>query len=288
MSVSKSDFSDIDGGPRAADDEVLPRTSSALGEGKALPLLLLLLFGALLLGPPAASPAAAQVPEAVPPDTASSRAKAVPAWDRRGLLAVHRRDGPVVTATMRGADALAYPLFYGAVPVAWGAALLRDTDYDDAYRLTLSEGLALGLALGLKKAFGRPRPYRVLPSVQSRSARYRRAAEGRFAESFPSGHAAVSFALATSWSLSQPEWYVIGPALTGALLISVSRLWLGVHYPSDVLAGALLGAGVAVGVHLLRGTLTPGMLETGSVENGGPQMEASRAFEVRLLRVRLP
>ncbi|PSQ71159.1 MAG: hypothetical protein BRD38_03100 [Bacteroidetes bacterium QH_9_67_14] len=159
---------------------------------------------------------------------------------------------------MRGVDAAAYPLFYGAAPAAWGAALLRGEGYAGAYRLTLAEGLAVGAALGLKKVFGRPRPYRALPAVRSRSARYGQGREGRFPEAFPSGHAAGSFALATSLSLSHPEAYVVAPAAAGAALLSVSRLWLGVHYPSDVLAGALLGAGLAVGVHVLRGAITPG------------------------------
>ncbi|PSR00584.1 MAG: phosphatase PAP2 family protein [Bacteroidetes bacterium QS_9_68_14] len=186
---------------------------------------------------------------------------------------------------MRTADAVAYPLFYGAVPVAWGAALLRGTGYDDAYRLALTGGLALGAALGLKRAVGRARPYRTLPAVQSRSEAYRRGQEGHFAEAFPSGHATAAFALATSWSLSHPESYVAGPAFAGATLIGASRLWLGVHYPSDVLAGALLGAGVAVAVHLLRGAVTPGAMAAD--DSSGHAAAAPHRPTVRL-RLPLP
>ncbi|PSQ82790.1 MAG: hypothetical protein BRD44_06940 [Bacteroidetes bacterium QS_7_67_15] len=156
---------------------------------------------------------------------------------------------------MRGVDAAAYPLFYGAAPAAWGAALLRGEGYAGAYRLTLAEGLAVGAALGLKKVFGRPRPYRALPAVRSRSARYGQGREGRFPEAFPSGHAAMSFALATSLSLSHPEVYVVAPAAAGAALLSVSR-------PDDATSGE---ASVA-----------------------SPQRLAPRGVGVTLLRVRVP
>ena len=61
--------------------------------------------------------------------------------------------------------------------------------------------------------------------------------------SFPSGHTSVAFATATSLSLSFPKWYVIAPAYTYAAAVGYSRMYLGVHYPSDVFAGALVGAG---------------------------------------------
>jgi len=243
----------------------------------------------------ALSPSSAQAqPAAAAADTAdgASQAAVVPAWDRRGLRAVYERDGAAVTGVMRTADAVAFPLFYGAALAAWGAALLQGEGYAAAYRLTLAEGLAIGAALGVKKMFGRPRPYRTLSGVRSRSDRYGRGREGRFPEAFPSGHAAVSFALATSLSLSRPEGYVVAPAAAGAALLSVSRLWLGVHYPSDVLAGALLGAGLAVGVHVLRGAITPGAwtddATSGEASVASPQRLAPRGVGVTLLRVRVP
>jgi undecaprenyl-diphosphatase len=61
--------------------------------------------------------------------------------------------------------------------------------------------------------------------------------------SFPSGHTlhAVSFSLVAIFYYPRLAWLVI--PFTG--LVAVSRLVLGLHYPSDVLAGALLGAGLA-------------------------------------------
>ncbi|MEJ7792817.1 MAG: phosphatase PAP2 family protein [Gaiellaceae bacterium] len=62
--------------------------------------------------------------------------------------------------------------------------------------------------------------------------------------SFPSGHATVSFACATVLALAVPRlrW----PLFALAALIGVSRIYVGVHYPGDVLAGALLGVGLGL------------------------------------------
>jgi undecaprenyl-diphosphatase len=64
--------------------------------------------------------------------------------------------------------------------------------------------------------------------------------------SFPSGHAASSFACAVVLSAYAPRWRV--PLYVLAALIAFSRAYVGVHYPLDVLAGALLGLGIGYGV----------------------------------------
>lgn len=66
--------------------------------------------------------------------------------------------------------------------------------------------------------------------------------------SFPSGHAATSFACATVIAALVPRARV--PLFLLASLVAWSRVYVGVHYPFDVLAGALYG--VALGVCLLR------------------------------------
>ena len=60
--------------------------------------------------------------------------------------------------------------------------------------------------------------------------------------SFPSNHTGGAFALATSLSLEYPKWYIIAPSYLWVSAVGFSRLQLGVHYPSDVIAGAVIGS----------------------------------------------
>lgn len=187
--------------------------------------------------------------------TFCSAPRAERSLDPRGLQAVYCAGDPVSTP-LHWAHVSARPVFYGAVPLAWAGAWVRGGDGTAAaYRLTLTQGATYGTVLALKHAVGRPRPYLSHP-LTSRSAEYRRGKPDGYT-SFPSGHAALSAALATSWGLSYPRWYVVGPGAAWALGVGLSRLHLGVHYPSDVLVGALLGMAVAGVVHQLRGALTP-------------------------------
>jgi undecaprenyl-diphosphatase len=67
--------------------------------------------------------------------------------------------------------------------------------------------------------------------------------------SFPSGHAATSFAAATVLTFARPRW---APAFyLLALAIGFSRVYVGVHYPLDIVGGAVLGIGVAVALRFL-------------------------------------
>jgi undecaprenyl-diphosphatase len=75
--------------------------------------------------------------------------------------------------------------------------------------------------------------------------------------SFPSGHATVSFACATVLAFAVPRLRV--PLYALAALIAFSRVYVGVHYPFDVLAGAalglLLGVGIAIALRMLAAAL---------------------------------
>lgn len=88
-----------------------------------------------------------------------------------------------------------------------------------------------------KKIIKTNRPYETYPMLQP--------VVSEASYSMPSGHTSTAFATATSLSLAYPKWYVVAPSFVWAGAIGYSRMHLGVHYPSDVLAGALVGSGSA-------------------------------------------
>jgi undecaprenyl-diphosphatase len=115
----------------------------------------------------------------------------------------------------------------------------------DNNKMTLKKGLYLAetaaastfITYGLKYSIKRTRPYITSPELK---------ADGNGRDpSFPSGHTSVAFATATSLYLAYPKWYVAVPAYAWAASVGYSRMYLGVHYPTDVLAGAVIGAGSA-------------------------------------------
>jgi len=89
----------------------------------------------------------------------------------------------------------------------------------------------------VKRSTSRPRPFHVMPALIRREA-----ALDEF--SFPSGHTlhAVAFTLIIASHLPLVAWLV----LPFTCLVALSRPVLGLHYPSDVLAGAVIGALIAV------------------------------------------
>ena len=180
----------------------------------------------------------------------------------RDIVLLHKiydHQEPVFSAVMRGADWTSLKTFYTAAPALWLGTLLFDDagDYEPAYLLTLTEAGTIGAVFALKTLIKRPRPYASLSSISSRSRGYSEDDEVFDPHSFPSGHAATSFAIATSLSLSFPEWYVIAPSALWASAVTISRPWLGVHYPTDIAVGAVLGIGTALAVHALGDVLTP-------------------------------
>ncbi|MGZ3846535.1 MAG: phosphatase PAP2 family protein [Flavisolibacter sp.] len=99
-------------------------------------------------------------------------------------------------------------------------------------------GVAAVITEGLKVVVQRPRPFTSYPSIQ-------KAGEGD-GSSFPSGHVSIAFTTATSLSLLNHKWYVVVPSFAWASTVAYSRMALGVHYPSDVLAGAIIGSASAL------------------------------------------
>lgn len=128
------------------------------------------------------------------------------------------------------------------VPVAMAVASWIKHDKEllkDALYVGTSVAGAFVVTYGMKYLVDRERPYDRWPDRVHAYSREN-------SPSFPSGHTATAFALATSLCVRYPKWYVIAPSALWACSVGVSRMNEGVHYPSDVLAGAAIGAGCAV------------------------------------------
>lgn len=129
-----------------------------------------------------------------------------------------------------------------AVPVGfygYGWFEKDDQSAEAGLGIALGEIVSGGADVLLKNIIQRERPYYALNDVRPPT-------NGSAGYSFPSGHASESFALATGLSIYYPKWYVIAPSALYAVLVSLSRPYLGVHYPSDIFAGAVLGVGGAL------------------------------------------
>src|SRR4051812_24446469 len=102
----------------------------------------------------------------------------------------------------------------------------------------LSAGLGLAIAKAISELVDRARPFVADPHGVHLFAAH--APD----PGFPSDHATAAFAIAVAVLLRKRGWGIF--ALVAATVLSVGRVALGVHYPSDVIAGAALGSAAAV------------------------------------------
>lgn len=162
-------------------------------------------------------------------------------WDINTLHKVNSWDGNFVR-NYNKIISRTEPYVAVGVPVAMALAAWIKNDKDllkDAVYVGTSVAGTFVVTYGMKYLVDRQRPYDRYPDRVH-------AYSHESSPSFPSGHTATAFALATSLSVKYPKWYVIAPSALWACSVGVSRMNEGVHYPSDVLAGAAIGAGCAV------------------------------------------
>lgn len=151
-------------------------------------------------------------------------------------------------------DSVAYALSgvgtYGFIWFVIGLWLfIREEERDHRFFIPfLSAGLVSLILIEyiLKPLFGRLRPGLDLGAIILGSF-------NNDSYSFPSGHATIAFALAGILAAKEPKWkwwfYVL------AILIALSRIYLGQHFPSDVIAGAILGWGIGAATMAATGRI---------------------------------
>ncbi|HVT14818.1 MAG TPA: phosphatase PAP2 family protein [Thermoanaerobaculia bacterium] len=158
--------------------------------------------------------------------------------DQAILLSVRRWESALMTRLMRTLTRLGDPWSWVVVGLGMGAVA--------GARYTWLMGLGAGLAVAgsqiLKRLFCRPRPstgiggFSVLADIPD-------------AFSFPSGHTAAAFGVAVALAGEGSGLALL--TLTLAFGIALSRIYLGAHYPLDVAAGVLVGAGAGLTARLL-------------------------------------
>lgn len=154
----------------------------------------------------------------------------VPAWDEalfRKINALPQTLAPIVWVPMQA----------GAVgsPIAVGVFLLLGGRKREAVRVAVTGIAVWGAAKGLKRVVGRGRPGE---HIEATALRIGSADKGL---GFPSGHAAVAVALVAG---VEPDGglALASAGLALALAVGFSRIYVGAHYPLDILGGYILGS----------------------------------------------
>lgn len=114
----------------------------------------------------------------------------------------------------------------------------------NGYEIVINAAVSAAVSEALKRTFRRARPAETYPNDIY-------PAQLKYGRSFPSGHTIIAFATATTISLQYKKWYVVVPAYVWASAVGYSRMYRGVHYPSDVLGGAVIGIGTGYLSHWL-------------------------------------
>ena len=115
----------------------------------------------------------------------------------------------------------------------------------NAYELIFNIAVSTGITEILKVSINRERPADKYPTEIFVNG----VVHG---QSFPSGHTSLAFSTATSLALDYKKWYIVLPAYLWAGSVGYSRMYLGKHYTSDVLGGAVIGIGSGYLSHWLR------------------------------------
>lgn len=130
--------------------------------------------------------------------------------------------------------------------IAW---IFWNIDKKKGFILSFTLLFSLLLNSVLKISFHRPRPFEVLPEIAGKRVH---TATGY---SFPSGHTQGATTFYLTLALLFKRWWIYGAAVLISLFVAVSRLYLGVHWPVDVIASLIAGSIVSVSIYLLLNSI---------------------------------
>lgn len=151
-------------------------------------------------------------------------------------------DNPYYKALSSTAKPISFAVPFGMLAVS---LIKEDKKLEtDAYEMSAGLVMTAVATEALKVIVKRPRPYVTHDDIYPD--------EIDDGNSFPSGHVSLAFSTATSVLLISKKWYYTVPAFAWASGVAYSRIYLGQHYPTDVLAGAIVGAGGAFASHWLN------------------------------------
>ncbi len=154
------------------------------------------------------------------------------------LKSINEKDNKVLDETMRWTSDGVYPFMALSAGGVWlDGYISKDQEMmRNGYKCVIGIGTSILISEALKRTIKRTRPYNEYPGdiiLRTKSSGF----------SFPSGHTSAAFSTATALTLSTKKWYIAVPAFTYAGLVGYSRMRLGAHYGSDVLAGVIVGIG---------------------------------------------
>lgn len=151
---------------------------------------------------------------------------------------------------------------------------------DTGTLLVVSQSLGFVTSSLLKAITDRQRPFEALTDVKLKRL------SGVSGSSFPSGHATEAFAIATIFAMRSPP-IVYVPAFVWAAFVGYGRVYVGVHYPSDVIAGMVLGTLCSVLVYEYREGILK--IKDRFLNTANASVQYNRVPEnTQLLRVSIP
>ncbi len=180
------------------------------------------------------------------------RAQAPP-WEVSIFRSINDARSPFLNSVVGASDNMVLPITVGAPVVFAGVGLAQNNAYtfDTGAILGVTDVLAYVLYYPIKNFIvKRERPYETLQNVHTGHV------DSADRYSMPSGHTTAAFALATALTLRYPKPYVYIPAYAWAAFVGYGRIYWGLHFPTDVVAGAVLGTASAIAIHFIAPQIT--------------------------------